>query len=445
MDGMNTQFWDARPALAYIRDFARATRIGPDALLASVLCRVSTATPPEIVIPPLVGSSPGSLNFDVAVVGGPGAGKGLAEGGARTLMADIRGAVTTQPASGEGLAALFAARVPVSEEEGGSRGETRITCTSLRALLSLPEIGVLGGVSSRTGSTVVPTLCSAWSGESLGAFNKAEANRLTVPAHAYRLSMIVGVQPAASTALFAHADVGLPQRFLWVSATDHQAPEHSPALPSASFPLTESMLPADPERASLSAAYQCGTIHNDLHYKLVYMDYPPVAYAEADRQRLGVLHGAELPPLDAHLIQLKAKVAGLLALMDGGRLTVNAQDWELAGSITDRSCRVRDMCLEQMHEAKQHARADWMADDDAAKQLADSKRMDSARRSIVNYLRRHDQAREGVKGYLLRRPLGRGGAIAYDAIESLYEDGSLDRLDSDETTSSARWALSMER
>mgnify|MGYP001305070924 FL=1 len=106
---------------------------------------------------------------------------------------------------------------------------------------------------------------------------------------------------------------------------------------------------------------------------------------------------------------------------------------------------MRDRCLEQLSEGKRRTNADYLADDDAAKQLAATKRMDSAKRSIVNYLRRHDEAREGVKGYLIRRPLGRNGSEAYDAIESLYEDGVLDRLDSDKDTSSTRWALSMEK
>ena len=441
MSANEQEFWKAREGLAYMHDYARAIRVAPWSLLSCVLARVSTAAPTNIVIPALTGDRPASLNFDVGVVGNPGSGKGIAEAASRTLIPDLRNAVVTQPASGEGLAAMFATRIQVPEDEGGSKGETRISCIASRALLSIPEIGTLGGASKRQGSTVIPALCSAWSGESLGAFNKAEANRLTIPEHAYRLSLIVGIQPAASSSIFDAIDVGLPQRFLWTSTLDINAPTIPTALPTRRFPFDTGKLPADPTMVTMSAIYESGTIRDSLNYKLVRMSFPQIAFNEADAQRLNVLHGGSLAPLDSHLIQMKAKVAALLALMDGARLDVNEEDWQLADTIIQRSCKVRDQCLDAMHTARQEQKAEYIADDNAAHEKAETKKLESAKKSTLNQLERHDPQREGIKGYDISRMLGRNGKYAYTAIEELFTESKLDKLMNGGNTASSTWAI----
>jgi hypothetical protein len=413
-------------------------------LLVDVLTRVSVVAPPNVVLPPLVGAAPGSLNMFVAVVGGPGSGKGIASAAAAQLIPDIRGAVTTQPASGEGLAAIYANRVPIPEEEGGHKGETRIHCVTPRALLSIEEIGALGGASSRQGSTVLPTLCSAWSGEPLGAFNKMEANRLTVPAHAYRLGLTVGVQPAAASTLFDGVGTGLPQRFLWAETIDPQAPEHRPDRPAGSLPCDLSAIPQDPDPTTFDAVYQAGTVRGALGYTTIELGFPDEAYRESDMRRLAVLHGAGVQPLDSHAMQVKAKVSALLALLDG-RMAVSVEDWQLAGQIMDESTRVRDRCLELMHSEMQRQKADYINDSEEAKAQAESRKLESAKRGVVNYLTRHDPAHEGVKGYELRRPLGRNGGMAYAAIEALRDDGVLDCLVPGPDTSGGVWALTVGR
>ena len=441
MSANKQEFWSARKDLAYIHDYARSIRVAPWSLLACALARVSTTTPANIVIPPLTGDRPASLNLNVGVVGNPGSGKGISEAAARTLIPNIRNATVTQPASGEGLAAMFATRVQVPEDEGGSKGETRINCTTQRALLSIPEIGTLAGASKRQGSTVIPALCSAWSGEALGAFNKVEANRLTIPEHAYRLSLIVGIQPAASASIFDAANVGLPQRFLWTSTLDTDAPTKLTSPPAGFFPFDIDKLPTDPSMVTMSAIYETGTIHDALNYKLVRMSFPQTAFNEADAQRLNVLHGGRLALLDSHLIQLKAKVAALLALMDDARLDVNDKDWQLAEVIIQESCTVRDQCFTAMHTARQEQKAEYIADDNAAHEKAETKKLESAKKSVVSQLERHDPRREGIKGYDISRMLGRNGKYAYPAIEELFTESKLDRLMNVGNTASSTWAL----
>src|SRR5829696_4341629 len=75
-------FWSSRPVLGHVRDFARARRASPWAVLGAVLVRVTVAVPPFLALPPLVGG-PASLNIYVGLVGPSGAGKGAAEAVAR--------------------------------------------------------------------------------------------------------------------------------------------------------------------------------------------------------------------------------------------------------------------------------------------------------------------------------------------------------------------------
>jgi hypothetical protein len=71
-------FWEAREVLRHIRDFARARRVGPWALLGCVLVRVVAATITKIVIPTLTGGQV-SLNLYAGIVAFTGGGKGTAD------------------------------------------------------------------------------------------------------------------------------------------------------------------------------------------------------------------------------------------------------------------------------------------------------------------------------------------------------------------------------
>jgi hypothetical protein len=61
------EFWDARPALAHIRDFAYARMCSPWAVLGAVILNVLHHVPPGVTLPALIGGR-GSLNTFVATV-----------------------------------------------------------------------------------------------------------------------------------------------------------------------------------------------------------------------------------------------------------------------------------------------------------------------------------------------------------------------------------------
>ena len=165
---LDEDFWRSRDLFAWLREYAQARRISPNALLYAFLTRFSTLIPPHVVADALVGSTYVPYGLFLAIVAESGRGKGLATGGATALLPDLCGASTTQPASGEGIVSLFAGRRPVPDMDGKPTKETEAYCITSRALLNVPEISSLGAKAGRTGNTIVPTLTSAFSGEDLG-------------------------------------------------------------------------------------------------------------------------------------------------------------------------------------------------------------------------------------------------------------------------------------
>jgi hypothetical protein len=164
-------FWEARPMLTYIRDLARARRVSPWALLGTTMAYAVSATTYRVVLPPLVGGY-GSINLAVGLVGAPGAGKGAA-------MAVAKGLVPFEVnkagiGSGEGVAHLYA------ERSGG-----KVKRTSQEALLYVAEIDTLRGMIQRQGSTILPELRKAWSGESLGFAYADPKKKLPIEEHTY--------------------------------------------------------------------------------------------------------------------------------------------------------------------------------------------------------------------------------------------------------------------
>lgn len=420
------EFWNSRADLKYVRDYARAkgVRVAPWALLFGVLARVCAATPPNVVIPPLAGGSAMSLNFYVALIGASGDGKGLTEHVARQIVPDIRQAITTQPASGEGLATIYMRHATDDE------GKPTVECASCRALLSIPEIATLGGTAKRVGSTVVPTLTSAYSGEQLGGWNKNESNRFFVPEYGYRVSLITGVQPANVKVLMNETGTGLPQRFVWASVRDPEAPEQAPDRPATPFVYDSSRLPADPSQTGLNALYKAGSRydmlnHGDTNYPLTLMRFPDCAVEAVETDSYMRLRGTRGNELDAHSIGVKLKLAALFALLDC-RLEVTEADWQLAVYAYARSAMFRADCIREGEQAACSRKAEAIALDDEAREQAERRKLEQAKQRIINYLERHDPNGEGVRGYMIRRGCGQLQKHAFDAIQSLYAEGRVE-------------------
>jgi hypothetical protein len=220
-DAVLRDLFDATPTLRHIRAAAHSRLVGAPALLCYVLARVIAEVSPAVTLPPVVGG-PASLNFGVAVVGDSGSGKSALLALSRELLG-LAGAEERNVGSGEGLVAQFlrwdkALRVNVVVDDP-------------RRILIADEIDQLGATQHRNGATIAPTLRTALTGGPLGQANADVTRNRHVPAHRYRVVLLLGVQPTRSHALLDDSDAGTPQRLVWVWAADPSIPDDDVAWP----------------------------------------------------------------------------------------------------------------------------------------------------------------------------------------------------------------------
>lgn len=183
-----------------------------------VLARVVTAVEPALRLPALTGG-PMSLNTFVALVGPSGSGKDAAiEAGSAAV--DVGHVEVRTPGSGEGIAHAYVQRV-----------KAELVQHTTSVLFIAREVDSLAALVARQSATLGAELRIAYAGAQLGFAYADPTRRLTVAAHAYRLCLLVGVQPERAGPLLDESVSGTPQRFVWLPATDPDAPDERPAEP----------------------------------------------------------------------------------------------------------------------------------------------------------------------------------------------------------------------
>ena len=309
-------FWSSREILTHIRDYARALRVSPWALLGVAMVHAVAQIPPRVVLPRLTGSY-ASLNLFVAPVGPSGSGKDAAEAAARDAITYAWTRIPVVPlGSGEGIAATYR---PSGTKPDDPNEETA-------AIFTAPEVDTWAALSARQGSTVTAELRKLWTGQTIGQGNAAKETRRVVKAHSYRACAIFGVQPLRSAPLLAAADGGMPQRMVWLPAVDPDAPEEPTRAPDA----REAAVP--------------NWLEPTAHSGLVVLDTPEAARREIDLHRCAVLRGdPSVDPLDGHALLTRLKVAAALMALEG-RTTVTEDDWSLAGAVMTVSSLTRRHC-----------------------------------------------------------------------------------------------------
>jgi hypothetical protein len=319
------EFWSARDCLAHVRQAAHSRSRCADSVLVAVMARVATLIPHTVVLPAIVGST-ASLNFFGAIVGRSGGGKSTSKDVACELVPiehrkDILPDVS--PGSGEGLVEMYFEMVDEVGDDGKKRKVKRKTKNA--AFVFVDEGQGLLSMSERSGATIMPIMRSAWSGATLGQQNASQETNRRLPAHSYRMAMVLGFQLAYAASLIADAEGGTPQRFVFVNATDPTIPDERPQWPG---PLDLTPLPI----------VSTGTT----------VAFDPDIVEQIRRRALGATRGEwEVDPLDTHADLGRMKVAAILAVMDGGRLCVGVDDWELAGMVMRSSRAVRTWAIEE--------------------------------------------------------------------------------------------------
>lgn len=386
------QFWAARESLSAIWAWSHGRYTSPWSALGVVLCRAIAEVPPWVTLPPIIGGK-GSLNLFAALVGPSGGGKGAsASVAAQILPNDIH---TAKLGSGEGLVKTFG----VTRKEEG-RHYTEIIRN--KVMFGVDEVDTIAGLGSRLGSTLMPALRSLYAGESLGFGYADPTKRVDIPAHAYRATLYVGVQPGRAGALLGDADGGTPQRFIWLPTTDPRI---------GSIHLDE---PDFPDQL-LSRENWGNTAH---HFVI----------PEAVRRTLLDNHIARQQgrgdALDGHALFTREKVAAALAVLEH-RDAMTIEDWDLAGVVMTMSDRTRTAIEAHLAAANEREAVEYGkrlgVTADVRDEAVNERKVARVRGQILRALSRAD-GQTLTEGKLLNRVASRDRDVAGQALGGLVAE-----------------------
>jgi hypothetical protein len=346
------EFWNSRRVLQYIRQAAHSRGRSADVVLYTTLARISAMVDPQRRFENCLGK--GSLNLFVAAIGKSGRGKSTAASLAKTLIRTPFN--LTDPTafrdsiglgSGEGLAELYMGYVYEEDHsrppmKDGSYYKIKVK-KKLRdnAFVYVDEGQTLNQQGKRQGNIVLPTIRSAWNGETLGQANASNETTRHIPAGSYSLGIVTGYQKDTAQDLVGDVAPGTPQRFGMCSATDPTVPLEPPEHPGY----------LDVNLDGASKITFCREINEELWRQ----NHAKVTGVEDD--------DAEL---DSHEPLMLSKLSALLWLIDG-REEVTLDDWALAKIMYATSRAVMDDLVEYGKEKAQD-RADAYADAHATRE-----------------------------------------------------------------------------
>lgn len=388
-------FWQSRTSLSTVYTAALAGMCSPWAVLACCAARALALVDPHIKLPAIIGSRGGSLNWFAMLAAESGGGKSTAMEIAEELIPHQ--VKTLNLGSGEGLIEAFGERNDDGTVKDPVAGHRSI-------LFSVDEIDSYSAVAGRSGSTVMPILRSAFTGGSLG-FAYRKGNRLPVlPAHSYRMTLVCAAQPGRTRAMFADADGGTPQRFMWFPATDPRIAAVRPTFNGALYlpPVTDWQYPA-----TLRVPSECEGL---------------IVTTRASQAR------GETAALNSHALFAREKFAYALAILDG-RSAMDSEDWRLSGVAAAVSDAVRQWVLDQLaaseaEEARQKGRLQGVAKSaaDIEKAVEDGALMARSIEKVSELLRKAGD--DGLTGREVRRKLAaRLQPFSEQALAVLQADG----------------------
>lgn len=367
---MVVEFWDRRPLLADIRWFARERRVSPWATLGAVLALASCRIGPHVHLPPIVGGK-ASLNLLVGLVGPSGKGKGAATATATEFLGVEGRFMSEEVGTSQGIDASFT-------EAPAKGGPVQFNDV---AFFYVPEIDTIKAHAEMSGSALLPTLRKMWSGEPLGAKYAGKERRRPVRGHAYRASVVAGIQPKRSGILLDDVDGGTPQRWLWLPVADPGALRRTDRVKPPLYWKKPPQLDYDvwiPQGEQRGEKDEPLPIDSKAPWEI-----PVCRKAQndiIDARELNLL--SDEATMDSHGLLTRLKVAALLCFLDMRLDTgVTEDDWDLALAIMWISNHTRQVCVRAREEAEdeEHTRrgrgraAQSMAEQMAAPVLRDQR------------------------------------------------------------------------
>jgi hypothetical protein len=327
-------FWERRPILDHVRTAAWSAGCSPDALLVHALARVATYVHPSFKLPGveqgLIGKQQ-TLDFLGCVVAETSGGKTLAAGvGEMLVPAPDDPLDGSEPlidfeqkvGSGEGIPEFFLVPEMRPDDDGKLKATGKRIIGKQALFMSVDEGTGFTAQAGRKGTTIIATLASAWSGESLGQLNAAEQTRRLVRGGRVRICAVINMQDTNGYKLYSEdlESVGFTGRLLFASAHD----------PSAPAPANQPDWPG-PLHWLIRGGSTTGQ---------TFFTYAPEIVDEIKTTRHGILtKRTSIDRRQSQYLLLRCKVAALFAVLDG-RLDVTADDWALATETVGMSAAV---------------------------------------------------------------------------------------------------------
>lgn len=391
-------FWNHSPILANLKTFARARRCSPWAVAGITFAYIANATPPNIMLPALIGG-PASLNMFIGITGKSGGGKSAAIDAAEYAVNVGEEVAQAGLGSGEGIAHQY------MRWDG-----KELTQHTKSVMFTLDEIDTFAALNQRKGTTTAPMMRTAWMGGKLGQAFADREKRLRLGAHTYRLTLIAGIQMARAGALLDDTDGGTPQRFLWLPAGDPNAPDTAPTEPPRHrWELPKHLIHPYSERMTMDVCTQARTLIDlkRLH-NLRELDTDPTT-------------GEDIDELASHAMLCRLKTAAALALLHGCE-AVTDEYWELSGHVSAISDATRLRTIDVLAKTR---REDHMkiAHAKANEQVVITEKMaEAATKRVTAGVRKH-VAKSGTDGIPHRDLRGK-----FRSDDRTYIDDALDDL-----------------
>ena len=305
-DAEESEFWQSRESLTQIYNGALARMCAPWAVLAHCAARALYIVRPTATLPPLIGG-PGSLNWFGILVAPSGAGKSAAEDVARELV-DIP---IEQRSLGSGEGFLESYMKPADKETGEPAGQYE------SLMFICDESDTISALNSRTGSTLLSTLRTAFTGKTISFGYRGRTNQ-KLSTHGYRATLVMAVQPTRAGWILSDAGGGTPQRFNWFPGIDRRISLEA----WSGDPLTPIVLPSWREW--------------EYDKRLTVPD------AARDMVLQAKVKGSrgEQDALDGHALFCREKFAYSLTVLDG-RSQMTDEDWRLSGIAARISSQTR--------------------------------------------------------------------------------------------------------
>ncbi|WP_345802727.1 hypothetical protein AAIB33_06455 [Microbacterium sp. AZCO] len=404
------EWFGATPLLRHIREWARSLDVNPFAALGVVMARLSGDIPPWVVLPPLAGSAPGTLNLYVVLAGGSGMGKSDVLSSHDQRFRPRPGIHNDpvrafEPATGEGIITRYVQMQKLD-------GRYVHTMVHHQAFADIDEIDALEAQAYRGGSTIVPVLKTMWSGKAIGTATATEERDRHLDAHSYRLALVAGCQYGAGDVLLgARAQLGgLTQRFLFANLRDPDLTADSPET-DAPAPVQLRLPDGMPFPTALGGE---GAGRHVGGRFVVRVD----AAVHSEMRRARRLQRMHQPGgVDGHWQYTRLRVAALLAIAHGDA-TVTVDWWQLAHGVMLHSDRTRNSMLEALtvqrdREASGRGRSDGIRAD-----AADAELIARAATTFVQIAAKHAATRQHADAGCTLRCMTQGAPRHRDRAEA---------------------------